>query len=70
MARVGLLTIGQSPRVDILTDWEFRKEQIENFKSMGELVPPSGSPIPPNIEFIHLGALDDIPPEMDNDLPF
>lgn len=63
MVRVGLLTIGQSPRVDILTDWEFRKEQIENFKSMGKLVPPSGSPIPENIEFVHLGALDDIPPE-------
>lgn len=63
MVRVGLLTIGQSPRADILTDWKFKKDQIEKFKSMDVLVPPRGSPIPMNVEFVHLGALDDIPPE-------
>jgi protein AroM len=63
MVKVGLLTIGQSPREDILLDWKFDQEQIKNHKPMGVLVPPKGSPIPSNVEFIHLGALDEIPKE-------
>jgi protein AroM len=63
MVKVGLLTIGQSPREDILLDWKFHQEQIKNYNPMDTLVPPKGSPIPGNIEFIHLGALDDIPKE-------
>lgn len=61
--KIGLITIGQSPRADILTDWMFDKEQIESFEPMGTLSPPEGSPIPGNIEFVHVGALDEIPPE-------
>lgn len=61
--KIGLITIGQSPRADILTDWKFDREKIESFKPMDTLTPPGDSPIPSNIEFVHVGALDGIPPE-------
>lgn len=63
MVKVGLLTIGQSPRKDILLDWKFNEKQIDNYAPMDVLIPPKGSPIPNNIEFISIGALDDIPKE-------
>lgn len=63
MINVGLITIGQSPRVDILTDWKFDLNEIQNYRPMDVLVPPKDSPIPDNIRLYHIGALDFIPPE-------
>jgi len=63
MVKVGLLTIGQSPRVDVLTDWGFDLRDVQDYKPMETLTPPANSAIPPNIEFVHIGALDNIPRE-------
>lgn len=63
MVKVGLLTIGQSPRVDILGDWGFDPEKLVNYKPMEIITPPSRSIIPGNIELLHIGALDYIPSE-------
>lgn len=60
MVKVGLVTIGQSPRVDILTDWGFALKAVENYKPMEILKAPSGTSIPPNIQFFHIGALDNM----------
>ena len=68
MVKIGLITMGQSPRVDILTDWKFDPREVEEYKAMDILVPPKDSQIPRNIEFIHLGALDDIPTERMNEI--
>jgi protein AroM len=59
MVNIGLITIGQSPRHDILLDWKFAPNQIENYSSMAKLIPPKDSFIPDNIIFYHAGALDD-----------
>lgn len=68
MIRIGLLTIGQSPRVDILTDWKFPTEQIQLYKPMDPLFPPKNSIIPSNILFYHVGALDFLPNEKLKDI--
>jgi protein AroM len=61
MVKIGLLTIGQSPRVDILLDWKMDENQIKTYEPMDILIPPKDSMIPTNVELIHIGALDDIP---------